>query len=288
MASSVQRALVVGGTGGIGYAMACNLAAASSSAKIIISGRNKPASIAHSNIEFRPLDASSMRAIKRYADDFNSAATSPEQKLDMLIMTQGVLTMAGRTETPEGIDRKMALHYYGRQLLIRELTPSLKNDAKVITVLDSNVGSPDKLNWDDLDLKNFSVAKAADHCTSMNDAMIQHYAAQQGDTAQRHYIHAYPGLVDTGLGRDLPFYVRAPLKPIAALLSIKPEKCAEFLLRGAQEAAVAGAKEKTAWSTIDNKGRRTNAKKAIWTEEQRSKVAEHTWQLVDKAINVVE
>ncbi|RSL43902.1 hypothetical protein CEP54_014895 [Fusarium duplospermum] len=31
----------------------------------------------------------------------------------------------------------MALHYYGRQLLIRELSPVLKDDAKVLIVLDT-------------------------------------------------------------------------------------------------------------------------------------------------------
>src|SRR3954451_20328262 len=112
------RALVVGGTNGIGYAMACRVAAEASSSAVIISGRTKPRDIPHANMEFRPLDATSMRQIKQYTDTFKSIQG---QKLDLLIMTQGIMTTAGRIETPESIDRKMALHYYGRQLLIREL-----------------------------------------------------------------------------------------------------------------------------------------------------------------------
>ncbi|KAJ4169650.1 hypothetical protein NW754_005802 [Fusarium falciforme] len=100
------RALVVGGTSGIGYAMACRVAAEASTSIVTISGRTKPNNIPHANINFRPLEATSMRQIKQYTDDFKAQG----QKLDLLIMTQGIMTTAGRTETPEGIDRKMALH----------------------------------------------------------------------------------------------------------------------------------------------------------------------------------
>ncbi len=71
-----------------------------------------------------------MSQIKHYTDAYKSTPTPPAP-LDLLILTQGILTMAGRTETPEGLDRKMALHYYGPQLLIREFLPALKDDVKV-------------------------------------------------------------------------------------------------------------------------------------------------------------
>ena len=186
--------MVVGGTNGIGHAMACRVAAEAGSSAVIISGRTKPKNIPHANMEFRQLDATSMREIKQYTDTFKSV---PGQKLDLLIMTQGIMTTAGRTETPEGIDRKMALHYYGRQLLIRELLPTLKEDAKVIIVFDGLFGSPTKLNWEDLDLKtHFSLGKAANHCMVMNDAMVQFHAAQQ----QR---QASTGGISCMLGRAL-------------------------------------------------------------------------------------
>ncbi|KAK2767200.1 NAD(P)-binding protein [Colletotrichum kahawae] len=101
------RALVVGGTGGIGYAIARQLAA-NASATVIISGRTQPHNIPQANIEFRQLDASSMRLIKQYTDAHKS---SQGPNIDLLVLMQGILTTAGRTETPEGIDRKMALHY---------------------------------------------------------------------------------------------------------------------------------------------------------------------------------
>jgi NAD(P)-dependent dehydrogenase (short-subunit alcohol dehydrogenase family) len=277
------RALVVGGTNGIGYAMACRIAAQASTSAVIISGRTKPANIPHANMEFRPLDASSMRQIRQYTDSFKSAQG---QKLDLLIMTQGIMTIAGRTETSEGIDRKMALHYYGKQLLIRELLPTLKEDAKVIIVFDGKFGNPAKLDWDDLDLKtNFSLGNAANHCMVMNDAVIQFYAAQQQPegTSTRHFVHAWPGGVNSNLSAELPWYLRPLLRAVGSLVAVSPDTCAEYLLDGASACAAAGNAEGRFWSNIDNKGRLITDK-AIWSEDQMRKISDHTWELVDRAI----
>lgn len=283
MASTTQRALFVGGTAGIGNAMAVRLAATTPSAQVIISGRTKPQSMPHPNMEFLQLDASSMRAIRTYADDIK-AASAP--KLDMLVMTQGIMTLAGRTETAEGIDNKMALHYYGKQLLIRELLPALKDEAKVVIVLDAKRGAPSELTWDDLDLKtNYSLAKAAAHCLSMTDAMMQHFAATQGD-AKRHFIHAYPGFVNTSLGKKMPFLLRGPVNALMQMAATSPEQCAEYMLDGAANAAKEGETTGSRWGAVGNKGESLKASKAVWTEEQRSKVAEHTWKIIDDALAV--
>lgn len=279
----VIRAIVVGGTNGIGFGLACRVAAEVKSSTVIISGRTKPKHIPHANMEFRALDATSMRQIKQYTDTFKSA---PDQKLDFLIMTQGIMNTAGRTETPEGIDRKMALHYYGKQLLIRELMPALKEDAKVIIVFDSVYGNATKLDWDDLDLKkHFSLAKSANHCMVMNDAMIQFYAAEQQrqGTGRRHFIHAWPGAVKSGLATELPWYLRPLMNGVGTLVGTSPDTYAERLLGGVAEHTAAGASEGPFWYNLNHKGRLV-AKKTIFTEEQMKTVADHTWKLVDGAV----
>ncbi|KAF7554287.1 hypothetical protein G7Z17_g3009 [Cylindrodendrum hubeiense] len=273
------RALVVGGTSGIGYAMASRIAAETSSSAVIISGRTEPKNMPHTNIEFRPLDATSMHDIKEYTNTFKSAQ---QQKLDLLIITQGIMTTAGRTETPEGIDRKMALHYYGRQLLIRELMPVLTEDAKVILVFDGRFGTPANLKWDDLDLKkHYGLGTSANHCMVMNDIMIQFYAAQQQPqgTTKRHFVHAWPGTVKSNLLRELPWYLQ-PVGLASKFISVSADTCAEYLLNGASKCAAAGNAEGRFWSNIDNKGRLI-ANKAIWNSEQMKTVADHTWALVD-------
>lgn len=296
--STATRALVVGGTSGIGYAMACRVAASSPAASVIISGRTKPKDIPHANIEFRPIEATLMSEIKSFTDKLKQqqSATIEKNKLDLLIMTQGIMTMTGRTETSEGIDRKMALHYYGKQLLIRELLPALKDDAKVVIVYDSKTGNPDKLIWDDLDLKtHFSLGNAANNCMVMNDIMIQHYAARQQRQSQsassqntppkRHFIHAWPGGVNTGLMRELPWYLSGIAKVLAPLVTVTPDTCAEHLLNGVREVSITDQndKESNYWNYIDNKGK-VIRNKAVFSEEQTERVAEHTWKLIDQAL----
>ncbi len=275
------RALVVGGTSGIGYAMACRIAADAKASSVIVSGRTKPKTVPFANMEFRPLDATSMRQIKQYTDSFKATQT---EKLDFLIMTQGTLNLLPRTETPEGIDRKMALHYYSKQLLIRELLPALKDDAKVIIVYDGKAGSPEKLLWDDLDLKtHFSLGKAADHCISMNDAMVQYFASpKQQESNKRHFIHAWPGAVNTNVSKELPLYLKPVARVVYPLISVSPDKCAEYLLSGAAKYSAEGNNQGRLWINLE-KGRLA-PNKAIWTEDQMRNVADHTWGLIDNAI----
>ncbi|KAH6890674.1 hypothetical protein B0T10DRAFT_596848 [Thelonectria olida] len=275
------RAMVVGGTSGIGYAIACRIAAESASSTVIISGRKKPkTTIPHANIKFQPLDASSLSSIKQYTDVYK---TAHKQSLDLLVLTQGIMTTAGRTETPEGIDYKMALHYYGRQLLIRELLPALTDTAKVLIVLDGLRGSPTKLNWKDLDLKtHFSLGSAADHCISMNDAMVQVHASQKG--TKRHFVHAHPGRVKTDLWSTLPWYLRALMEPLSHVLCVSPESCAGNLLKGTSECSAMAEKEGKFWSCIDGKGRLV-PNKPSWSGEELRWVADRTWKLIDDTLN---
>ncbi|KAH7203217.1 hypothetical protein BKA60DRAFT_467807 [Fusarium oxysporum] len=278
---SGSNALVVGGTSGIGYAIAKRLATSSNYqfSSITILGRTKPQVMPAEKVSFRSVDATSMHALKEFAQEFRS--NSQNTPLDLLVMTQGIMSFAGRTETPEGIDRKMALHYYGRQLLIRELSPILSHNAKVLLVLDGLNGSPEKLNWDDLDLKGtFSLAHAANHCICMNDTMIQYHALQNQGTKQ-FFAHGYPGVVNTATPKNSAWYFRAVSKVASRLVGLQPEQCAERQLDGLYKAADELQSKDMSWACIDNHGKVIGGKKE-WSEEERRKIADHTWALVDR------
>ncbi|QKD61961.2 uncharacterized protein FOBCDRAFT_254180 [Fusarium oxysporum Fo47] len=278
---SGSNALVVGGTSGIGYAIAKRLATSSNYqfSSITILGRTKPQVMPAEKVSFRSVDATSMHALKEFAQEFRS--NSQNTPLDLLVMTQGIMSFAGRTETPEGIDRKMALHYYGRQLLIRELSPILSHNAKVLLVLDGLNGSPEKLNWDDLDLKEtFSLAHAANHCICMNDTMIQYHALQNQGSKQ-FFAHGYPGVVNTATPKNSAWYFRAVSKIASRLVGLQPEQCAERQLDGLYKAADELQSRDMSWACIDNHGKVIGGKKE-WSEEERRKIADHTWALVDR------
>lgn len=129
-------AIFVGGTSGIGQAMVESFARhTKGNAHIIICGRNekaaksiiatfpKPTVSAGAQHEFVHCDAVLMKNVHTTAIDL--LARLP--KINFLVLSPGVLTMKGRDETEEGIDKKLALHYYARWKFTKELMPLLRN-----------------------------------------------------------------------------------------------------------------------------------------------------------------
>jgi hypothetical protein len=239
-------------------------------------------------VDFKRIDAFLMSDVKRFCSDLVSTTTN-SRPIDILVLTQGMLTMRGRTPTPpENIDQKMSLHYYSRMLIIRDLLPLLSPSAIILSVLDgkrSDIHSR-SLKWSDLDLSqpgSYGVSSAASHCLAMTDATLQAFSEKSQGASGRTYVHAYPGIVDTGIfQRDLPFYLKYPLAAVSSLMTVSPETCAEYLVNGcvkAHEETQRTAKEAGRRVNIDDKGRVVDKRPA--TQEQVDKVWEHTWALVD-------
>jgi len=268
-----QRVLVVGGTSGIGRALAM-LFATRPAALVTVVGRNAQAAEEMINspgvngrLKFLRADVSLMRDIRRAADEYKRENPS----LDVLILTQGILTMAGRTETVEGIDNKMALHYYGRMLWIREMLPIMPQGARVLTVLDAVRGNLSNVNWDDMDLKHsFGVSAAANHCISFNNTMVQHFSQHHPNIT---FVHGYPGFVKTAIGRNLPWFARWPAEALS-FLATAPEVCAANLAKGLEAA--------NGWARINEKG--VILAKPPAPEDLVNRLAEHTWKIVDTAL----
>jgi NAD(P)-dependent dehydrogenase (short-subunit alcohol dehydrogenase family) len=265
--------VVVGGTGGIGRAIALSIGRHCPSAEVTIIGRNETAaneilSQLGSKSKFIRADVSLMSEIRTAAKKINAA--------DMLILTQGILTMAGRTPTAENIDNKLALHYYGRVLFVQELLPLLrlsKNGGKVLFVLDGVGGDPSKINWDDMALENtYSLSAAANHATSFTDLVIQHLASQP-ENANVTFTHARPGAVRTQIIDNLPFWARLPLKGIMTIgIGVSPEDCAELMVHG-----MLGTDK--GYRCITDKGETATNKKPA-QEGMVQKVWEHTSRMI--------
>ena len=134
-------ALFVGGTSGIGEGMARAFAQhARGDADMLIVGRNRAAGEAilasmptpvpkdgtpGPRREFVECDATLMRNVR-------AAATEIKAKVDrvnFLVVSPGVLTLNGRDETDEGIDRKLAVHYYARWTFMHEYVLSSNSSA---------------------------------------------------------------------------------------------------------------------------------------------------------------
>lgn len=126
-------------------------------AHIIISGRNKsaadqifaalpnvppsPSSSAESGskYEFEQCDATLMSNVRQTTQSLLERLP----KLNYLVLTPGFLTLKGRDETSEGLDKKLALNYYARWKFVLDLMPLLEKakaqgeDARVLTVLEA-------------------------------------------------------------------------------------------------------------------------------------------------------
>lgn len=155
--------------------------------------------------------------------------------MNLLLMTPGYMSMQGRYETAEGLDRKFVLHYYARMRFVKELMPLLSAAAadpplgttpntrlsRVVSVLDPHVSvrlcGAGKLDYSDLSLKkNFTLTRCGHHASLMGDFFLEGMAQRYVRTS---FVHAYPSGVDTGLmreftaGRVLASVLRPFMKP---------------------------------------------------------------------------
>ena len=178
---STPTAVFVGGTSGIGRAMAERFALhTDGQANIVIVGRNEQAAkeiissfpppqppLKH---EFIACDVTSMKAAGEAAARIRT--TFPT--IDFLVLTPGYASMDGREETSEGLDKKMAVNYYGRWKFVYDLADKLNPErgGKVLTVLGAGHGA--KVDIDDLPIRNgYSVSKVAVVTPTYNDLAME-------------------------------------------------------------------------------------------------------------------
>lgn len=157
----------------------------------------------------------------RSVDEVCADLTQREKKIHCLFLTAGYMTLKGRHETEEGVDRKMAVNYYSRIRFVLNLMPLLQRAsqanelARVITVLAA--GSEGDVRMDDLELKhNFTLHACLAHCVIMSDFMIEELSKRFPDVS---FSHSYPGTVKTGIANELTGPVRLAVKVMYAVMT---------------------------------------------------------------------
>lgn len=230
-----RQAIVAGATSGIGRGIAVRLGQAGFDVTVVGRDAARGAEVVHEitagggTATFWPVDAMLLGNIR----DFSEKWAASHDKLDVLVLTQGMATIQGRTETAEGVDQKLALHYFGRMAFADQLLPLLRKGTapKVLSVLSAGVHGVYPHWDDDFELKtHYSLKNAADAAGFYNDLALDAMARAPGNEGMA-FIHAAPGFVATNWGTEMPWWLRGPIRALQASgLGTTIQDCAEYLL----------------------------------------------------------
>ncbi len=187
------RAAVVGGTGGLGRALALQLA--SRGAEVIVVGQTfRDAGVR--GLRFVKADLSLMKEARRIG------RTLPGEELDLLVLTTGIFAGPKREETAEGIERDLAVSYLNRLVLLRELAPRLgkaRTNAKMKPRV-FNMGFPgtnQKGSLEDLNAeKSYEAMPVHMNTVAGNEALVLDSARRYPDID---FFGLNPGLVKTNI-----------------------------------------------------------------------------------------
>ena len=282
---ATKQALCVGGTSGIGRALAIKFA--SQKFNVSIMGRSEEAGKEiieemkklnpEGKFEMIKVDASLMKDIEKVCDEYKQN----HDRLDYCVLSQGIASMNGRTETKEGIDVKLALHYYGRVMFVRQLQDLLRltsknSDVRVLTVLSAGVHSP-YTKLDDLDLKhNFTLKNAADAAGFYNDLAMDQLSKEEGNQNIA-FIHQAPGFIATQWGREMPAVVRWTTR-FFQNFARSPEQCADNIYKG-----LSSESTRKGFHLLNQYGEPASVTKSH-TDNIRETVWKHTVELLNKAL----
>ena len=180
--------------------------------------------------------------------------------VDLLCMSPGYAPLQGREFTTEGLDKAMALVYYGRVRMSQRLIESgiMKPNAKIISVM---AGSKEgKLFEDDLSLdRNYTLLNLRGQFATMMTISQDQLAAENPDMG---FVHVFPGRVKTGLlqrsvqGWFLWALIYYLVEPLMFLGGITPEESGARILwmalgpefdKGAWSLDFDGAESKSKW-----------------------------------------
>jgi len=241
-----RRAVVVGGTSGIGRGAAAALARAGFAVTVVgrsaargaevlrelgaasaaaAAATGAPPAPPHA---FVACDASLIggcyAAAARILEELAAGADAPA--LDVLFMSQGIATTRGLTPTAEGVDEKLALHAFSRLAFADALLPALLRSAtpRLVSVLSGGVHARAAAAYAALLAPPpggglllaapgaYSLKRAADAAGLLNDVFVDELGRRRLGA-----VHAAPGFVRTSWGTELPPLLRGAVRLLQAL-----------------------------------------------------------------------
>lgn len=188
-----MRAAVVGGTGGLGRAVALWLAA--HGAEVTVVGQTFR-DVGVARLSFIKADLSLMAEARRVAEAL------PAEQLDLLLFTAGIFSSPHRETAPDGLERDLATSYLNRFVMLQAMASRLgtgraagARPARVFIMAfpgTGQAGDPDDLNAE----RTYQQFPVHMNTVAGNEALVLHTA--------RNYPHLRvyglnPGLVNTNI-----------------------------------------------------------------------------------------
>ena len=212
-----QRAVITGGSDGIGLGIATRLAAAG--AELILPVRNPSkgekalaaitAETPDAAVSLRELDLSSLASVAA----LGATLRAEGQPIHLLINNAGVMTPPDRQTTTDGFELQFGTNHLGHVALVSHLLPLLREGRARVTSQISVAANQGKINWTDLNwatsyngMAAYSQSKIAFGLFALE---LQRRSAAEGWGITSNLSH--PGVAPTNLlaaqetlGRDKP------------------------------------------------------------------------------------
>jgi len=189
LALSGKRLVVVGGTDGLGRALA--RLAAEAGAEVTVVGRTfRDDGVPR--IRFMKADLSSMREATRVGAELDPT-------VDAVVLTTGIIAAPQRETTAEGIERDMAISTLSRHAIVNELAPRLRPRARVFVMGfpgAGNLGDPSDLNAE----QSYAAMGVHMNTVAGNEAIVLHGKQRW---PQVDFFGLNPGLVKTSIRSNL-------------------------------------------------------------------------------------
>lgn len=195
----MSKIAIIGGTGGLGRAIALNLATKGET--VTVYGRTfRDEGV--KNLQFVQVDLSLMRNVKNLVDSnlFNI------NEYRIVLFTAGIFAASSRQETSEGLERDMATSYLNRFILLAKSLPQLKefdstmgkNKTRIFIMAypgNNQLGTIEDLNQE----KGYSVMKCHMNTVAGNEALVTYFKGNEN-------FNIYglnPGFVKTNIRDNL-------------------------------------------------------------------------------------
>ena len=212
-----KTVIVTGANSGIGKETARKIA--SMGARVIMACRNlETAKDAHddimktsgnNNVVLKKLDLSSQQSVRDFAADINKT----EKQLHVLVHNAGMALSFFGKQSVDGVELTMATNHYGPFLLTHLLIDLLKKTAPSrIVIVASELYKWSSVNLNNLNPVNVKPAAYLYYVSKFANIYFCRELAKrlEGTGVTANCLH--PGMIDSGIWRNVPFPLNYPMK----------------------------------------------------------------------------